>query len=199
MRCSNVYLLGSILKNFFVTELLILAAEVGASATIIDMLVVNGAKVNVRNSRGNTPLLIAARGRRSTTVEALIKHGAEVNDVDANGTPAMLVAAGVRNIVGRIYSIEVFLKHGVDVNSRDADGNTLAGYGATRDEPELVQLAIKYGGDVNISYRNRWGIVKSLLEWAVSYGGGLVREVLEGGADPNGVSGSIVNGIVNCR
>lgn len=173
-------------EDFFVSELLILAVDVGVSASVIDTLVANGAKVNVRNSRGNTPLLIAARGRRSTTIEALIKHGAEVNDVDANGTPAMLVAAGAKSIVGGLYSIEVFLKHGVDVDSRDADGNTIASYGAARGEPALVRLAIKYGADVNVSYVDRYlgGNTKPLLFWAIYYGD-LVSELLEAGADPN--------------
>ena len=163
--------------EFFATDLLMLAASVGAF-NLIDTLVANGAKVNARNREGDSPLLRAAAHGRPQTAEMLIKHGADVNDIDALGRSAMQLAYGTS-------TIEVFLNHGIAVDSRDANNNTLAGRGATRNEPSLIRLAIKHGGDVNIHYVNRWQLRESLLNWAVRYHGEMVEELLEAGADPN--------------
>ena len=181
---ERLFALIDIDDEFFVTDLLFLAARVDASA-LIDTLVANGAKVNARNREGDTPLIIAATRANAMTVENLIRHGADVNDTNADGHPAMLVAFGTS-------TIEVFLKHGVDVNSRDANNNTIASYGAARSDPTLVRLAIKYGGDVNVFYTDRNQVKLSLLNWAVRYGRGLVEELLEAGADPNIFSAIII-------
>ena len=59
------------------------------SEPIVDLLLVNGADVNVRDSEGKTPLMLAANFRRAKVVKRLIDAGARVGDEDNSGRSAL--------------------------------------------------------------------------------------------------------------
>lgn len=43
---------------------------------VVELLLSNGANVNVTDKKGTTPLALAKRGSRHQIIELLIKHGA---------------------------------------------------------------------------------------------------------------------------
>ncbi|HXV84855.1 MAG TPA: ankyrin repeat domain-containing protein [Candidatus Binatia bacterium] len=59
------------------------------SEPIIDLLLVSGADVNVRDSEGKTPLMLAAQWRSAKVVKRLIDAGARVTDQDNSGRSAL--------------------------------------------------------------------------------------------------------------
>jgi ankyrin repeat protein len=63
-----------------------------ATAGVLRMLVKAGARVNVRDSRGFTPLHLQARYGEASAVEVLLQNGADVNARDARGRTPIEVA-----------------------------------------------------------------------------------------------------------
>jgi ankyrin repeat protein len=59
------------------------------SEPIIDLLLVSGADVNVRDSEGKTPLMLAAHWRSAKVVKRLIDAGARITDQDNGGRNAL--------------------------------------------------------------------------------------------------------------
>ena len=85
------------------------------------LLLDNGAQVDVRDEDGNTPLILAAKGAsRPETIQLLIEKGAKVNARNNDGwTPLMIAARGS----GWQY-IQLLIKKGAEVNVRNNDGWT---------------------------------------------------------------------------
>ena len=56
---------------------------------ISELLIANGANVNVKNKAGITPLHLAAISGQKTTIEFLISNGANLNLKDSNGETSL--------------------------------------------------------------------------------------------------------------
>jgi cytohesin len=94
---------------------------------------------------------------------------------------------------GEVKAVEAALDGGADVNTRDADGITLLMHAfrgdrpeianpAPSDYPELVEMLIKHGADVNVKTDS--GFVA--LFWAARYGhDGVTKVLIAHGADVN--------------
>ena len=80
------------------------------------MLTEEGADVNQRSHKGETPLHIAVRFKRHKTTSQLIELGADVNTVDDAGRTVLMQAAR------RHYQlVQVLLAAGADVNAMTSD------------------------------------------------------------------------------
>ena len=83
-----------------------------------------GARVDPRNKKGETPLMLAANGRHTETVEALLKAGANVDEGNVTGeTP--LIAAVLRRDTAMM---RVLLEGGADVERTDNSGRSARDY-----------------------------------------------------------------------
>jgi len=95
--------------------------------TLVKLLLDKGAKLNVINEIGLTPLHIAAWQGKAATVELLLHYGAKVNALGTGSdlravktTPLMLAATN-----GNIATINALVSHGADIDTlRDAVGCT---------------------------------------------------------------------------
>lgn len=85
------------------------------------MLLDHGAKVNVRNSYGSTPLHDAAVGGQSEIVAMLLERGAEIDarDQDSGATPLYNAASW-----GKLDAVKLLIEKGADVNARNKTGKT---------------------------------------------------------------------------
>jgi death-associated protein kinase len=118
------------------------------------LLLDNGAQVDVRDEDGNTPLILAAKGaRRPETIQLLIEKGAKVNARNKDGwTPLMIAARGAgtqfrdwNNHLTPFHIVELLLDKGANPLAKDASGMKAIDHArhnkALKDTPALKKLA----------------------------------------------------------
>ena len=146
---------------------LILAAKGASRPETIQLLIEKGAKVNARNNDGWTPLMIAARGSGWQSIQLLIKKGAEVNVRNNDGwTPLMIAARGP----------------GWHHDSRNEDRSgplVLASTGS--DRPEIIQVLIEGGAEVNARNNDGWTPLMIAARWCNN--SEIILWLLDNGAD----------------
>jgi ankyrin repeat protein len=106
------------------TTPLALAAEGTAympnNAPLVRILLEKGAKPEVEDARGRTPLHRAAAEGKNEAVELLLNNKANPNVKSSTGATPLLEAV----TYGRQPTVELLLQRGADVNLADAQGNT---------------------------------------------------------------------------
>lgn len=110
------------------------SGDMNAAKAAIDA----GADVNVRDSSGITPLMLAAKGHRPNekspeatdhpdVVRLLLANGANVNATADSGFQALFWAARY----GHAEVVKVLIESGADVNAKDKDGMTAMKWATT--------------------------------------------------------------------
>ncbi len=92
------------------------------SPEVLQLLIQYKADLEVRNSRGETPLIAAARDRREQLAEELLNHKVQINAVDDREYSALHWAAAT----GRIGMVDLLLKAGIDRRLKNEAGRTAA-------------------------------------------------------------------------
>ena len=111
-----------------VKENRLLAAIKKGSISEINQAIQNGAKVNAKDDKGWTPLMLACENADSNenskeVIELLIAKGADVNATDNDGwTPLMFACENEEAKAKEV--IELLIAKGADVNATDNDGLT---------------------------------------------------------------------------
>jgi len=121
---------------------LVRAARDGLDKQVISLLQ-KGIDINVRNVRGNTPLVVAADAGRDRIVDILLGAGADVNLPDSNGWTPLMCAI----ITGRDEIALVLLQKGAKVNARSASGDTVLTLAAIRSSLKIIEMLIRKGAD----------------------------------------------------
>ena len=110
-------------------------------------LIEAGADVNARDAYGVTAMMFAAICGSAEVIERLIDEGADVNAQDLNGRSVLIEALTTENDIP-VSTIQSLFEAGAAPNIRISGGVTplmLAAAG----EPEVLQMLIDAGGDVN--------------------------------------------------
>lgn len=102
------------------TSLTLACCRGKATADDLDQLVQRGANVNERNSRGDSPLIIAASRERADLVRSLLKSGADPNARDVHGFTVLMRASES----GSVDVTNALLDAGADPTVKLADGTT---------------------------------------------------------------------------
>ena len=137
-------------------------------ADVVKLLIDNGAKVGVRNGRGEAPLSwIASSFRRDIEkfkeiIEALINAGAEIDAQDNRGNTA-LHRVSER---GHADVVKLLINAGADINAKNKDGDTALHRARENNHANVVELLIKEGAEVDASNNQN----ETLLAWAVDKG-----------------------------
>jgi ankyrin repeat protein len=176
--------------------LLFSAADKGCEL-LARRLLVEGAAVDARDSRGAMPLARAARSGRLVLVDLLVDHGAPINARDIVGSTALYDAAEndrvsvVRRLLekgadpnlpgrsgvsplaaaafkGNLEIVELLLASGSQTNGVDATGKAPILYDAALGFPRIVRRLLDVGVDVNTRYGNDL----TALMWAAGYADG---------------------------
>jgi ankyrin repeat protein len=107
--------------------------------------------LEVRDSKGNTPLEVAIMNNKTSTAIYLIEKGANINS--NNGTPLSL-ACGMENAPIQIDVARLLLIKGVKVNDSPDGMSYPLHLAAKNDNYELANLLLQYGADEDLRDKN---------------------------------------------
>jgi len=145
-------------------------AALKGSLEVAQFLVARGARVNIKDNDGWTPLHYAVRDN-ANIVALLLAHGADASARDKDGwTP--LHYAGNKDVTA------LLIGKGADVNHRDDDGNTPLHSASNR---EVAESLIAAGADVNARGEEGW----TPLHRAARSHQDVAQALLEHGANVN--------------
>jgi ankyrin repeat protein len=124
-------------------------------AGLVGELLSHGAKPDVQNRYGSTPLAEAVKGGNRDIVEILLTAGANVDAANGDGETALMLAART----GSAEVVKALLSAGADVNAHEAwRDQTALMWAAEGAFPEVVKLLIDNGADVRArAAANDWG------------------------------------------
>jgi ankyrin repeat protein len=114
------------------------------NAAIVEYLISKGAKVNLEDSHGSTPIgFAAAAGQANTKIyEALIRAGADVQQKNQDGASLLLLAiANDKDLSLTNY----FISKGLSLQATDAAGNTAFDYVARTGNIDLMRTLLQKG------------------------------------------------------
>lgn len=103
---------------------------------IMEHLVVRGAGIDDRDTRGNTALHIASVRGFDETVRWLLQKGAHVNARNNAGQTPLFWAVDD----GHCSTVKLLMKNGADTSMRDTEGNTPLGIARSREYDEIIRL-----------------------------------------------------------
>ena len=112
---------------------------------VAEALLKRGAKVNVADAEGKTPLYSAARRGHAHLLKMLLAKGAKVNAQTREGTTALMRACTGRPDPG---PVRVLLAAGAQVDHRDLHGETALMKAAATSHTGVVRLLIGSGASV---------------------------------------------------
>ena len=139
---------------FFILTLLILCFNAKSEQGRISVLhgadkvreeIALGYDVNLADSFGYTPLIIASRWHRSEVVKILIDAGADVNARNKNGSTALDEAVDS----GNLEIVKLLVQANADINSQNKLKYSSVFVAAIHGRTEIVKYLINNGADVN--------------------------------------------------
>lgn len=102
------------------------------------------ADLNARDSRGSTPLIIAAYYNNAEAVKALLEAGADTELQDGMGNTALMGVC----FKGYTAIGSLLLQHGASVHTANGNDATALTFAATFGHNELIKLLMAHGADV---------------------------------------------------
>jgi len=125
-----------------------------ASGTdVVRYLVEHGAKINIQDEWGRTPLHWHAERKNLETIKYMVSSGADIHRRAKDGSSVIHWAANH----GRIQNVDFFLKLGLDINDRDNDGKTPLHYACDiprhdlcKIKKEIIRYLVEHGSDINL-------------------------------------------------
>ena len=122
---------------------------------LLNDYIAKGVSVNSRDSKGNSPLVIASGRGHVNVISLLLDHGAYVNDYTQvglfEGKTALCWAASQ----GRPQAVAALLQAGADPNYQSEkgvfSGKTTLMWASSQGRSNVVRLLISAGVDVNFS------------------------------------------------
>lgn len=123
-----------------------------SSPEILQHLIQRGAKVDVKNIQGETPLLKLLRSDRfsAQNVDCLLLNGADPKVADPRGETALHYAV----FRGHTEVIDSLIKHGADVNAQTESGYTPLHNAVFQKNPKATFLLLRAGADITLVDQN---------------------------------------------
>ncbi|QRM15310.1 ankyrin repeat protein [Mudlarkpox virus] len=125
------------------------AASSIMTCSIVKLFIKLGAKVNVVNKYGKTPLHISALYSSVRNMRKLLRNDANIEEKNADGKTPLHIACKLNNVP----VIKLLLSIGVSTNLMDIQHNSPLQYAIQNDCEEVVKLLLDYGADINSIYK----------------------------------------------
>jgi uncharacterized protein len=105
-----------------------------------------GADVSLANNYGATPMTLAAEVANTDMLKLLLEVGANVDSPNPEGQTVLMAVART----GNVDAARLLLDHGAAVDAKEKwGGQTALMWASARRHPEMMQLLISKGADVN--------------------------------------------------
>lgn len=154
---------------------LVTTAVNGESTEVLELLIKHQADLEMKDSKGRTPLYHGASGSVEM-VRLLTEHGADVEAEQQYGyTP--LINASSRGLVDVVKAL---LEAGATVDHADDAGGTPLIYASERGHTEVVRILLENGADPNAHKTNN-NTALTLSTWNGHLD--VVKRLIENGAD----------------
>ncbi len=139
---------------------------------ILDLLIAEGANINMVNNHGKTPLIVVIKNKEVKNVQLLLSRGADPSQSDKRGISPLqyalrtscvecagllldhgakigdgLIEASRR---GKSKFAELFIQKGADVNVRDKKGRTALMMTAESDRLKIAQMLIENRANIDV-------------------------------------------------
>jgi ankyrin repeat protein len=188
---SNPLFQSDILSNCFINELdergvtpLIHAIEFGDTELLQDLIDNQGADINVPNSEGEAPLLIAMKKRRPDIAMLLLERHADVNVTVPLLLNTPLHLCFLEDIFRPEFVDQLMHHQELEVDAQNNLGNTPLFLAVYAKEVQYVTMLLQRGANVHL--RNKHGVTPLLTACEI---GALecAEQLLTFGADVNAV------------
>ncbi len=113
---------------------------------IIEVLIILGIDVNIKDIYGNTPLCVAAHNGHLNIVQFLVDKGADINIKSNQGFTPLYVAA--HN--GHLNIVQFLVDKGANINIKSNKGSTPLFVAAHNGHLNIVQFLVDNDADINI-------------------------------------------------
>jgi len=142
----------------------------------VESLIRNQANINVQDSNGYTPLMIAVIKENVPIVEMLLLNYADTNIKDSRGSTALIHSIQIDNmeifkmlayddrtsaenkgdalIIASLFNnkemVKILIEGNADLNQKDSKGNTALTHAASRGYTEIVRQLINHHANLDI-------------------------------------------------
>jgi len=157
---------------------LYIAASMGQGASLVKLLLENGANPALATANGMTPLMAASVRGDIEAMKLLVDKNADVNTRNGAGETALMFAA----TNGSPAAVKFLIDHAADAKAKSKRGETALGNAGTSGVEETVRMLLDQHADVNS--RNVRGYSPLMLAASSdTVPAGAVKLLLAAGAD----------------
>src|SRR4030095_10195668 len=118
-----------------------------ANREMVQLLLSSGATVNLKNTSGETVLMMLDADATSDLMWDLINAGAKVNLKDNGGNTALMQAATADNL----EALKALLDAGAEINIKNKSGRTVLMLAASEGHVNIVRTLGLAGADINVT------------------------------------------------
>ncbi|XP_065941925.1 uncharacterized protein [Magallana gigas] len=112
----------------------------------VQILMLNGADINLCSEDGTSPLFIACQDGHDSTVQLLLSYGADTNLCMNDGASPLFIACED----GHDSTVQLLLSNGADINLCMNDGASPLYVACQKGHDSTVKLLLSNGADINL-------------------------------------------------